>query len=114
MEMEAKPMEDVSLMTAQEVAAFLRMPKSTVYYLAQTGELPGFQLGRSWRFPKDDILKLTFTLPRRPGVLTLGAETIYVRETDEGYYHGLRFIIIDKDTLGRIKQFVHDTLLQDS
>jgi len=62
----------------------------------------------------DDILKLTFTLPRQPGELTLGAEIIYVQEVQGSYIHGLRFIIIDRDTKERIKQFVHDTILQDS
>lgn len=62
----------------------------------------------------DDILKLTFTLPRRPGELTLGAEIIYVQEVEGSYIHGLRFIIIDRDTRERIKQFVQDTILQDS
>ena len=62
----------------------------------------------------DDILKLIFTLRRRPGELTLGAEIIYVQEVEGSYIHGLRFIIIDRDTKERIKQFVQDTLLQDS
>ena len=62
----------------------------------------------------DDILKLTFTLPRRPGELTLGAEIIYVQDVEGSYIHGLRFIIIDRDTRERIKHFVQDTLLQDS
>jgi CheY-like chemotaxis protein len=62
----------------------------------------------------DDILKLTFTLPRQPGELTLGAEIIYVQEVQGSYIHGLRFIIIDRDTKERIKQFVHDTILLDS
>ena len=62
----------------------------------------------------DDILKLTFTLPRRPAELTLGAEIIYVQEVEGSYIHGLRFIIIDRDTRDRIKQFAQDTLLQDA
>lgn len=62
----------------------------------------------------DDILKLTFNLPRRPGELTLGAGIIYVREMDGRYLHGLRFIIIDRETRERIKQFVHDSVLQDT
>jgi DNA-binding response OmpR family regulator len=61
-----------------------------------------------------DILKLTFALPRRPGELTMGAEIIYVTDVDGSYIHGLRFIIIDSETRGRIKQFVQDTLLQDA
>ena len=60
----------------------------------------------------DDILKLSFTLPRQPGELTLGAEIIYVQDVEGSYIHGLRFIIIDRDTRERIKLFVQDTLLQ--
>ncbi len=62
----------------------------------------------------NDILKLHFSLPRRPGGLTVGAAIIYVRETPEGYHHGLRFIIIDDGTRNRIKDFVQDALLQDA
>ena len=62
----------------------------------------------------DDILKLTFTLPRRPGDLTLGAEIIYVQDVEGSYIHGLRFIIIDAGTRERIKQFVQDKVLADS
>jgi len=84
-----------------------------------TGELKeigeggaGFVLDRP--LTTDDILKLTFTLPRQPGELTLGAEIIYVQDVEGSYIHGLSFIIIDRDTRERIKQFVQDTLLQDS
>ncbi len=33
-------------MTVQEVARFLRVPKSTVYKLARVGELPASKIGR--------------------------------------------------------------------
>lgn len=62
----------------------------------------------------DDILKLVFTLPRRPGDLTLGAEIIYVQDVEGSYIHGLRFIIIDGNTRERIKHFVQDAILSDS
>ncbi|MCW2952769.1 MAG: DNA-binding protein [Conexibacter sp.] len=42
-------------MTAAEVAAILRMPKSTVYALARCGELPCARLGRTMRFLREDI-----------------------------------------------------------
>ena len=38
------------VMTAGEVAHLLRIPVSTVYYLARRGELPASRLGRTWRF----------------------------------------------------------------
>lgn len=62
----------------------------------------------------DDILKLVFTLPGRPGELTLGAAIIYVQDVEGSYIHGLRFIIIDGDTREKIRQFAQDTLLQDA
>jgi len=84
-----------------------------------TGELKeigegGASLVLDRQLATDDILKLTFTLPRKPGGVTLGAEIIYVHGVEGSYLHGLRFIIIDRDTRERIKQFVQDTLLQDS
>lgn len=40
------------LLTAQEVARYLRIPKTTVYDLAQRHRLPGFKIGRHWRFKR--------------------------------------------------------------
>lgn len=38
------------VMTIGEVAAFLRIPRSSVYKLAQTGTIPCRKAGRHWRF----------------------------------------------------------------
>ena len=46
------------VMTAQEVAELLHLPVSTVYYLAQRGELPATRLGRAWRFLRPRIEEL--------------------------------------------------------
>ena len=43
------------VLTAAEVADLLHMPVSTVYYLANRGELPARRLGRSWRFLRPRI-----------------------------------------------------------
>lgn len=43
------------VMTAAEVADLLRMPVSTVYYLANCGVLPARRLGRTWRFLRPRI-----------------------------------------------------------
>jgi excisionase family DNA binding protein len=40
------------LMTANEVSEYLRIPKSTVYKLVQEGQIPGFKVGRHWRFSR--------------------------------------------------------------
>ncbi|MDO9117786.1 MAG: helix-turn-helix domain-containing protein [Nitrospira sp.] len=46
---------DGEIMTVQEVARFLRVPKSTVYKLARVGELPASKIGKHWRFLRRDI-----------------------------------------------------------
>jgi excisionase family DNA binding protein len=42
-------------LTAEEVAEYLRLPLSTVYKLVQDKRLPGFKVGKHWRFRKDAI-----------------------------------------------------------
>lgn len=43
--------------TAEEVTAYLRLPQSTVYKLAQDKVLPGFKVGKHWRFRRKAILE---------------------------------------------------------
>ena len=43
------------IMTVDEVAAYLKLSKITVYKLTQKGEIPGFRIGSSWRYNKDVI-----------------------------------------------------------
>jgi excisionase family DNA binding protein len=43
--------------TAEEVAVYLRIPQSTVYKLAQDKVLPGFKVGKHWRFRRETILE---------------------------------------------------------
>ena len=49
--------EPDSIMTIEEVAKYLKIPKSTVYILAQEGKIPCQKVGRQWRFRKDTIDK---------------------------------------------------------
>jgi excisionase family DNA binding protein len=42
-------------MTVQEVAVYLNIDPKTVYRLVNRGELPGFKVGGSWRFQKEDL-----------------------------------------------------------
>jgi len=41
------------IMTAKEVAQYLRIPLRTVYKLSQEGKIPATKVGRHWRFRKD-------------------------------------------------------------
>ena len=42
--------------TAEEVSTYLRIPLSTIYKLAQDKVLPGFKVGKHWRFRREKIL----------------------------------------------------------
>jgi excisionase family DNA binding protein len=42
-------------MTIDELAAYLKVAKSTLYKLAQTGKVPGQKVGKHWRFRKESI-----------------------------------------------------------
>jgi len=41
--------------TLKEVAKYLKLAEKTAYRLAAEGKLPGFKVGGSWRFKKEDI-----------------------------------------------------------
>lgn len=43
------------IMTLEEVVAYLRIPKSSLYKLAQEGRIPCQKVGRHWRFRKEAI-----------------------------------------------------------
>jgi len=44
---------DTEFLTVEEIAEYLRLPLSTVYKLAQDKKLPGFKVGKHWRFRKE-------------------------------------------------------------
>jgi excisionase family DNA binding protein len=46
----------LSLLTAKQVAQILQWNHFTVIKKAEKGDLPGFKLGRGWRFRESDIL----------------------------------------------------------
>ena len=43
------------ILTLEEVAAYLKAGKRTVYRLAQAGSIPAFKLGGSWRFRRAEL-----------------------------------------------------------
>jgi excisionase family DNA binding protein len=46
------------VLTVAEVAAFLRVNRSTIYKLIRRGELPAFKVGSDWRFNRAQIEEL--------------------------------------------------------
>lgn len=58
-----QPMADI--LTVREVAEYLRLAESTVYRLAQEGEIPGRKIGGTWRFSRNGLDRW---LGERPGL----------------------------------------------
>ncbi|HBX8428220.1 TPA: helix-turn-helix domain-containing protein, partial [Klebsiella pneumoniae] len=43
------------IFTLDELAAYLKVGKRTLYRLAAHGEIPAFKVGGTWRFPQSEI-----------------------------------------------------------
>ena len=43
------------VMTIDELAVYLKIPKSTLYKLVREGQIPSQKVGRHWRFRKETI-----------------------------------------------------------
>jgi excisionase family DNA binding protein len=50
-------LEMATIVTAKEVSQYLKLTESTIYKLASMGEIPGFKIGKSWRFDMEEVLK---------------------------------------------------------
>lgn len=46
-------------MTIKEVSEYLKLAEKTAYRLAAQGKIPGFKVGGSWRFRREEIIALT-------------------------------------------------------
>jgi excisionase family DNA binding protein len=44
-----------AVFTIDELAIYLKLPKRTLYKLAQEGSVPGHKVGRHWRFRRATI-----------------------------------------------------------
>lgn len=44
------------ILTLKELATYLKLTEKTAYRLASEGKLPGFKVGGSWRFKREDIV----------------------------------------------------------
>jgi excisionase family DNA binding protein len=47
--------EMTPILTAQNVAEYLRVHTSTIYRLLKNNQLPAFRIGSDWRFDRRDI-----------------------------------------------------------
>ncbi len=46
------------MLTAQELAEYLKLTEVTIYKYANEGKIPGTKIGSRWRFDKDKIDEL--------------------------------------------------------
>lgn len=47
--------ESGEIFTLEEVAAYLKVGKRTIYRLAAAKKIPAFKVGGAWRFPRQEI-----------------------------------------------------------
>ena len=46
---------DTDILTVEELHSYLKIPKPTLYFLAQGGRIPAAKVGKHWRFRRSDI-----------------------------------------------------------
>ncbi len=46
---------DTDILTVEELHAYLKIPKPTLYVLAQNGRIPAAKIGKHWRFRRGEI-----------------------------------------------------------
>ena len=44
------------ILTVDEAAEYLKIPRSSIYKLAQQGRIPAQKVGRHWRFHRDTLV----------------------------------------------------------
>ena len=60
------------VLTIEELSAYLKIPKSTLYKLVREGKVPCQKIGRHWRFRKEAIDRWLEDLPAAPGAAQAG------------------------------------------
>ena len=48
---------DTDVLTVEEAAELLKIPRSSLYKLAQEGRIPARKVGRHWRFHRPTLLR---------------------------------------------------------
>jgi len=46
---------DTDILTLEELHSYLKIPKPTLYVLAQGGRIPAAKVGKHWRFRRGEI-----------------------------------------------------------
>lgn len=56
-DMATNRIEDDEILTVRQVSKLLKLHQRTIYKLARNGMIPGWLVGKSWRFLKSEIMK---------------------------------------------------------
>jgi excisionase family DNA binding protein len=54
--MAASGAQDDEILTVGQVSNLLKLHQRTIYKLAQSGMIPGWRIGKRWRFLKSEII----------------------------------------------------------
>ena len=73
---------DTEFLTVEEIAKYLRLPLSTVYKLAQDNKIPGFKVGKHWRFRRVTFEKWIQQQETRDYSLERGVNDLPKREAN--------------------------------
>jgi excisionase family DNA binding protein len=49
------PETETDILTLEELHGYLKIPKPTLYVLAQSGRIPAAKVGKHWRFRQRDV-----------------------------------------------------------
>jgi len=69
MDMRDAQSERASILTLENVAAYLRVHPSTIYRMLKRKQLPAFKIGRDWRFNVESIDRWRADAERRGSTL---------------------------------------------
>ena len=70
------------ILTVEEAAELLKIPRSSVYKLAQEGKIPAKKVGRHWRFHRGVLLRYVAGVPN-PDAPILSLEPMIPVETEQ-------------------------------
>ena len=86
-------------LTARDVQELIRVDRSTIYRMAESGRLPAIKVGRQWRFPADAVHAWLAAcgngadgdlvmMPSNAGSQSASASTIHVSADSGNIYAG--------------------------
>lgn len=81
-------------LTARDVQELIRVDRSTIYRMAESGRLPAIKIGRQWRFPSDAIHEWLGSPPNGDGTALPRSSTQDVSDLFAELY-GVMVIVTD-------------------